>query len=56
MKRDLADGEVRAILRYAARRMQGRTERFTGPKARTANALLRDPNRKGFKVPDVREV
>ena len=32
MKRDLTHGEARAILRYAARRMQGRTERFTGPK------------------------
>jgi predicted dehydrogenase len=33
-----------------------KTERFTGDYAQEANALLRDPNRKGFEVPDVAEV
>ena len=32
MKHDFASWEARGIMRYAARRMQGRAERFTGPK------------------------
>jgi hypothetical protein len=32
------------------------TERFTGEHAREANVLVRDPNRKGFEVPDVAKV
>ena len=33
-----------------------KTERFTGEKAEAANVLLRDPNRKGFEVPDADKV
>ena len=32
------------------------TERFTGEKADAANALLKDPNNKGFEVPDAKNV
>ncbi len=32
------------------------TERFTGEMKDEANALLRDPNRRGFKIPDVEKV
>ena len=32
------------------------TERFTGERSKEANELLRDPNRKGFEIPDVRQV
>jgi len=33
-----------------------KVERFTGDHAKEANALLRDPNRKGFEVPDADKV
>jgi len=32
------------------------TERVTGEHAEAANALLKDPNRKGFEIPDVKDV
>jgi predicted dehydrogenase len=37
-------------------RFDGKTEQFVGPHSKEANALLRDPNRKGFKVPDADKV
>ncbi len=33
-----------------------KTERHTGEYAAEANALLKDPNRRGFKVPDPKKV
>ena len=33
-----------------------KTEQFTGPRAAEANKLLRDPNRKGFEIPDANKV
>jgi hypothetical protein len=33
-----------------------KTERFTGDHSEAANKLLRDPNRKGFEVPDIDKV
>ena len=33
-----------------------KTERFVGERSEEANQLLRDPNRKGFKIPDIDKV
>ena len=33
-----------------------KTERHTGDQAEAANALLKDPNRRGFEVPEIATV
>ena len=33
-----------------------KTEKHTGEHAKAANALLKDPNRKGFEIPDASKV
>ena len=48
--------DARVRRRPVARRLIRKSERHTGDFADEANTLLKDPNRAGFEVPDVKDV